>query len=153
MITLLEGKASKVGYAIVCDAQWRMKNVQVSLMSEGKTSSLELRTNNQKHWWTGQKKVAMLRGYTDIDLGVTPATNTLPLQRLQLAEGQSAEVTAAWVRFPGLELQPLVQKYTRLGRTTYLYESRGGSYQSQLEVDEYGLVVNYANSWTRLSYV
>src|SRR5712664_99467 len=38
----------------------------------------------------------------DIDLAVTPATNTLPIRRLNLEVGQSQEVTAAWLKFPDL---------------------------------------------------
>ena len=57
--------------------------------------------------------------------------------------GYSAELTAAWVRFPELSVEPLFQRYTRLEERTYLYESlRQGRdvFHARLEVDAAGLV-------------
>ena len=48
-----------------------------------------------------------MRGCPDVDLAVTPATSTLPVRRLDLGIGNREAVTAAWIKFPGLELQPL----------------------------------------------
>lgn len=61
-----------------------------------------------------------IQGCVDIDLGWTPSTNTLPIRRLQLGVGTSSgPITAAWVRFPELKLEPLPQEYRNLRRTTF----------------------------------
>lgn len=71
------------------------------------------------------------------------ATNALPIRRLGLAAGQAAEVRAAWLRFPSFALEPLEQVYRRTGDATYRYESAGGRFVADLEVNAAGLVIHY----------
>jgi hypothetical protein len=78
-------------------------------------------------------------------------TNTLPIRRLAPAIGESIDVTAAWVRFPELTLEPLPQRYTRLSERRYRYESNGGAFVAELEVDDAGLVITYEGGWERVA--
>ncbi len=97
--------------------------------------------------WTVDGVVAKgLKGCTDIDLGCSPSTNTLPIRRLRLAIGASKTIQAAWVRFPELEVVKTAQTYTRLDEFTYRYAS--GEFSAELVVDDDGLVANYAE-WQR----
>jgi uncharacterized protein len=83
-----------------------------------------------------------LNGCTDVDLGCSPSTNTLPIRRLRLGLGNSQTIQAAWVRFPELTVTTSAQTYTRLDEFTYRYES--GSFSAELLVDDYGVVASYA---------
>jgi hypothetical protein len=96
-------------------------------------------------------EIPAVAGCLDVDLAFTPATNILPLRRLGLAVGESREMTAAWVRFPELSVEPLAQRYTRLDERRVRYESRGGAFTAELEVDELGLVVRYPPLWERVA--
>ncbi|HEV3077650.1 MAG TPA: putative glycolipid-binding domain-containing protein [Thermoanaerobaculia bacterium] len=96
-------------------------------------------------------EIPAVAGCLDVDLAFTPATNILPLRRLRLAVGESREMTAAWVRFPELSVEPLAQRYTRLDERRVRYESRGGAFTAELEVDELGLVVSYPPLWERVA--
>jgi uncharacterized protein len=96
-------------------------------------------------------EIPAVAGCLDVDLAFTPATNILPLRRLSLAVGESREMTAAWVRFPDLSVEPLAQRYTRLDERRVRYESRDGSFTAELEVDELGLVVRYKPLWERVA--
>ena len=90
--------------------------------------------------------MAELRGCTDIDLGCSPATNSLPIRRLRLAVGTSHTIKAAWVRFPELDVVAGAQTYTRVDEFTYRYAS--GTFEADLTVDDEGLVTSYAE-WRR----
>jgi hypothetical protein len=79
------------------------------------------------------------RGCTDIDL-ISASTNTIPIRRLGLAVGETAEVGAAWLRFPVSTLS-LEQRYTRLEEGLYRYESGGGR-SSQTRVNGAGFVTD-----------
>jgi len=96
-------------------------------------------------------EIPSVAGCLDVDLAFTPATNILPLRRLGLAVGESREMIAAWVRFPDLSIEPLAQRYTRLDERRVRYESRGGAFTAELEVDELGLVVRYPPLWERVA--
>ena len=80
----------------------------------------------------------------------SPSTNTLPLRRLQLQRGQSQPVTAAWVRFPSLEIATLQQTYKRLDDTRYWYESATG-FTAEIRVDACSVVFDYPGVWTRVA--
>jgi uncharacterized protein len=149
VVVVLDGHPAEVRYAVTCDVSWNTRAVTVGLTSGAAERSLKLRTDDQQRWWNAQDEVAGVRGCLDIDLGATPATNTLPIRRLELPIGRSADVTAAWVKFPDLIVQPLDQRYTRLSERRYQYESGGGSFQAEIEVDELGLVTRYEGGWER----
>jgi hypothetical protein len=92
-----------------------------------------------------------LAEFVDVDLEISPSTNTLPIRRLNLAIGESRELTAAWVRFPELTVEPLAQRYTRLAERRYRYESVVSGFTAELEVDDLGLVVTYEGLWQRVA--
>jgi hypothetical protein len=71
----------------------------------------------------------------------------LPIRRLGLEVGQEAEVKAAWLRFPSCKLEPLLQKYRRTGPNAYRYESAGGKFVADLQVDANGFVSLYPKFW------
>lgn len=50
---------------------------------------------------------------------------------------------AAWLRFPGFVLEPLDQVYRRIGVSTYRYESAGGRFTTELDVNSVGFVTRY----------
>jgi hypothetical protein len=82
-------------------------------------------------------------GCSDIDLNFSPATNLLPIRRLNLAVGEEARVTAAWLRFPDFTLEGLAQHYRRLDEETYRYTSAGGQFSTDLKVNKVGFVTHY----------
>jgi uncharacterized protein len=146
-----EGQATEVRYDLFCNESWRTQRVGVRLRDAGgeRTLSIEAR---EGRWYEGEREKDALRGCLDIDLGWSPSTNTLPIRRLDLAVGQkSGLVTAAWVRFPELALEPLPQEYERLSDRSYRYTSRGGAFRAVLEVDEQGLVIDYEGGWQRVA--
>ena len=57
--------------------------------------------------------------------------------------GKEAKVRAAWLRFPSFTLEPLEQLYRRVAESRYRYESAGGRFVAELEVNAAGLVTLY----------
>ena len=97
-------------------------------------------------WTIDGKPARALKGCTDVDLGCSPSTNTLPIRRLRLGLGATQTIQAAWVRFPELEVVKAAQTYSRLDEFTYRYAS--GTFEAELTVDDDGLVTSYAE-WRR----
>ncbi|MDQ3227137.1 MAG: putative glycolipid-binding domain-containing protein, partial [Chloroflexota bacterium] len=77
--------------------------------------------------------------------------NTLPIRRLAPAIGDAVGVTAVWVSFPELTIEPLPQRYIRLDERRYRYESDGGAFVTEIAVDDLGLVVTYDGGWRRIA--
>lgn len=59
-------------------------------------------------------------------------------------------MNAVWIRFPDMSVLVLSQRYTRLAERMYRYESRGGEFTADLEVDDLGLVMRYGTFWERI---
>ena len=113
--------------------------------------AFELSSDGGGNWWRGEEELKQVRGSVDVDISLSPSTNTLPIRRLGLSVQQSAEVEALWIRLPDLTVETLPQQYTRTGERSYRYSSRGGAFTADLEVDEHGLVVNYGKFWERVA--
>lgn len=137
-------------YTIRCDARWQTRTVHIETAMGAKMQMLDVSVDDQQRWWMKGNELIALRGCYDVDLGVTPATNTLPIRRLDIPVGAVAAVTAAWIRFPDLHIEPLPQHYTRLNALRYCYES--GAFTTEITVDEHGLATHYAGGWERVSF-
>jgi uncharacterized protein len=151
VLNSVEGIPLHVQYIVDCDLAWRTRVVTISQSYGTAGSTLRFDVVN-KRWWTAEgAEMAALHWLIDVDLSVTPATNTLPIRRLALDVGQKCDVTAAWVRFPALTVEPLLQTYERVATNVYRYTSNGGSFSALLEVDDLGLVVRYERIWERVA--
>jgi len=138
-----------ISYEVVCDDEWHTREARVLQVSAGEQRELQIEVAAGE-WTVNGKAMPELHGCLDIDLSATPSTNTLPLRRLKLQRGESRPVTAAWVRFPSLEIATLQQTYKRLDETRYLYESATG-FTAQIRVDASSVVFDYPGVWTRVS--
>lgn len=139
-----EGPAA-TSYTIEVDLAWRTKGAHVEQVLRGERRSVSLRTKGSK-WYVHEKEDERLRGCLDIDLGASPVTNTLPIKRAKPKVGSTLELVVAWVRFPGLEVEPLRQSYERAGERRYVYRSATG-FRSEIELDSFGLVRRYGDYW------
>jgi uncharacterized protein len=139
-------------YEIYCDENWLTHRVQVERTIGSEVKSLSLNVESRGVWKSSGHELRDIQGCDDVDLAVTPATNTLPIRRLNLQLGTSASLIAAWIKFPDLTVQPLSQRYTRLSKDTYRYESNTG-FSAEIAIDDLGLVTTYSGGWERIGTV
>jgi hypothetical protein len=137
-------------YEIHCDQKWHTHRVQVERTIGRDIKSLSLTVESRGVWRGSGRELRDLHGCEDVDLALTPATNTLPIRRLNLRVGDTASVVAAWVKLPQLTVQPLPQTYTRQTENTYRYESNTG-FSAEIVVDDLGLVSEYPGGWERVA--
>ena len=136
-------------YEIYCDENWLTHRVQIERAIGSDVKTLSLSVESRGVWRSSNQELRDVHGCDDGDLTVTPATNTLPIRRLNLQVGSSQSVFAAWVKFPELTVQPLSQRYTRLAKDIYRYESNTG-FSAEIVVDDLGLVTAYPGGWERI---
>jgi uncharacterized protein len=133
VLTVLDGQPAEAHYGVLCGLDWTTRHAHVTLIHGADARRIQLRRDEQDHWWHDEQRVPDLDGLVDVDLALTPVTNTLPIRRLALDIGGSAATTAAWIRFPELTVEPLPQRYTRLDAHRYRYESRRGAFTAELD--------------------
>ncbi len=137
----------RLDYLVICDRGWNTLSGRVSGWLGTATVDLELAVDSDHRWMLNGVERPFVVGCIDLDLNFSPSTNMLPIRRLNLGIGQEAEVKAAWLRFPSFELEPLSQVYRRVDESTFRYESGGGSFIADLEVDATGFVRNCPGIW------
>jgi hypothetical protein len=137
-------------YRLTCDPLWRILQVTVELI--GSARRLDLSSDGLGHWLdTMGTPLADLDGAVDIDLSISPFTNTLPIRRLDLEAGQSADIVTAYIHVPELTVTPDPQRYTCLQRRQrYRYESRDSEFVRDIETDPDGLVLSYPGLFRRI---
>jgi hypothetical protein len=143
-----EDRACRLSYAVVCDARWHTISAEVEGWVGDVTVAISINADAARTWRLNGVDCPAVAGCVDVDLNFSPSTNTLPIRRLGLAVGDEAPVYAAWLRFPSFTLERLDQVYRRTGPTTYRYQSGGGEFSAEIEVDEAGLVTTYPGLWS-----
>ncbi len=139
----------RVHYRIACNAAWQTRAVEVACTDGVTERAVRIAVTEEQRWWIDGAERADLRGCTDVDIVVTPATNTLPIRRLELPIGADAEIAAAWINVPDLTITRSAQHYTRLATQRYRYES--ATYRTEIDVDDFGLVTHYPDGWERVA--
>ena len=142
-VFLHEGQAGRLDYEVVCDRGWHTRSARISGWVGDDPIEIEIAVDSAGLWRLNGRDCPEVAGCIDLDLNFSPSTNLLPIRRLDLAIGEEAPVRAAWLRFPSFSLEPLDQLYRRVDDSRYRYESAGGEFTADLEVDASGFVTRY----------
>jgi uncharacterized protein len=148
-VFVFENRPCSLNYQINCDVHWVTSSTVVTGWVDKQTIDVSVERDGNGQWQLNHRKLDAVAGCIDVDLNFSPSTNLLPVRRLNLEIGASAQVRAAWLRFPSFSLEPLEQTYTRLDQSLYRYESAGGRFVAEVTVDEDGLVIEYGSIWSR----
>lgn len=142
-------------YFVGTDDRFRTRVVRVTYLGG---PSLDVSSDGEGHWWDtlADTPLPELEGCFDVDIGVTPATNTLPIKRLALAGDESRDIRAAYVPLPGQITErfiprPADQRYTCLAQgARYRYEGLFRGFSAELALDAAGLVIDYPDTFKRV---
>jgi hypothetical protein len=133
-----------VTYRVGVDLDWQTRDVFVRVFGDHSEATVHFVAGGGT-WTLGGKALASLDGCIDVDLAFTPATNTLPVRRLGLGVGDAADVAAAWMRWPELDVVRAEQRYERLAEDRYRFTQE--DFSAEIAVDSEGLVLAYADIW------
>lgn len=146
-----ERRPCRLDYLVVCDSGWRTTSAHVKGIIGNREIDVNISVDPGQRWYVNGTECTAVAGCIDIDLGFSPSTNLLPIRRLAPGVGEEVEVRAAWLPFPSLVFEILPQVYWREGGRRYHYESGGGAFVRELEVNAHGLVTRYPGLWEAAS--
>ena len=114
--------------------------------------AIEIAGDGKGNWSDAAgKPLRKLHGAIDIDLSVTPFTNTLPIRRLKLRKGASADIVTVYIVAPALTITTDPQRYSCVEpRKRYRYESLDSDFTREIEVDGQSMVVAYPGLFRRM---
>ncbi|HEV2527276.1 MAG TPA: putative glycolipid-binding domain-containing protein [Thermomicrobiales bacterium] len=143
-------------YHLRLSADWSTTHFAVSIDSDAlpELGPLELSCDSSAGWCQGESGIKRLARANDIDLFLTPATNSIPIRRLDLAIGDSVRISALLVSIEdprdGWQLTLDRQCYERLDDETYRFSSldeQGAvTFTADLTVRD-GIVLRYGEHW------
>jgi hypothetical protein len=142
-----DGRPARLDYRVYCDKAWHTRWGRVRGWIGGASVDFAIARNARGEWTLNDTVVPDLAHCIDLDLGFTPATNLLPLRRLNLQPGERAEAPAAWMDLDGDTLGMVGQHYERRAESDYWYEAPRFDYKALLRVTPEGFVTHYPQLW------
>ena len=142
-----DGEAWVVSYLVELDAAWATRSARITARTGTGSREAFLETDGAGHWRVDGRAAPQLDGCMDVDLESSAMTNALPVHRLNLRAGETADAPAAYVRALDLSVERLEQVYRRAadqdGRQQYEYSAPAFGFTALLRYDDSGLVTDY----------
>jgi hypothetical protein len=141
----------RLHYKIKTDQEWRTRKLWVRAVTPFSERELTLRSDGRGNWRNDDGlDLPALRDCIDIDITVTPFTNTLPISRLQLIPRQSVDIRVVYVTAPSLAISVSAQRYSRRGEDSDIFfESPAHDFTAMLPIDGDNLVLDYPQLFRR----
>ena len=139
---------AQMAYHVSCDAAWLTRAVRVQGRVGARDLTLSIHRDEAGTWRANGEELPDFVGLTDIDLGFTPATNTLPIRRMTALGQDRADLAAVWLDAEDWTLKRLPQRY-ELGGQGWRYASPTHDFTADLAVDHDGFVTDYPGLWVK----
>ncbi len=140
----------RIEYVLRLSATWQVR--QFILFRDLEEPDLWLATDGSGRWgeMNGAHRTE-LDGCYDIHLACTAFSHSLPIRRLPLLVGHTAELPVVDVNPDTLEVRAVNHRYTRSGDRTWQHTVEGTGLTTEFEVDQHGLVLDYPEAFRRVS--
>jgi uncharacterized protein len=154
VVGIKDGRPFRTRYRVDIMPDWQVRALRIEhLDTVGR--NLWLRSDGEGQWWGKDDAPAPeLNGCVDLDLSVTPFTNTLAIRRLALQPGEVRHLSVVYIAVPELEIRAVPQRYTCLESSSqggiYRYEGLVNDFSVELMVDRDGLVIEYPQAFRRV---
>jgi hypothetical protein len=140
----------KAHYVIRLSATWQVR--QFLLFRDLDQPDLWLATDGSGRW--GEMNGAHrtdLDGCVDLGLWCTPFSHTMPIRRIAVDVGDQLDLRIAMIDVETLGVVPVAQRFHRIAPRRWRHTSSRAEASTpvEFEVDEYGLVLDYAGQFRR----
>ena len=136
-------------YNIRTNKNWETLFFHLKYEIDNEEGTISLHSDGKGNWINDGMPVKEFEDCIDIDIPLTPFTNTLPINRLKLHGNDDRQIRVLYLDILARKTKPVLQRYQRLGEYKYKYENVPNDFEAVIEVDESGLVVNYPGLFVR----
>ena len=151
IIGVTDDKIFEVEYNLKINSHWETESVEIKSTIEGLVQSFSFQSNAKGSWQRNGELLPQFNDCIDVDLPLTPFTNTLPINRLKLEHHQQQLIKVVYLDLLSYEMKPVTQKYTRLSDSSYKYENVPNDFEAVIRVDDLGFVVDYPTLFERIA--
>ena len=132
----------KIDYHITTNENWETTFVNIRTRFDSLAELITLEKKDGK-WFLNGKHNKELDKIFDVDISLTPFTNTLPINRLKLKDKERQVIEVLYFDIFEKKTKSVKQVYTRLSSLEYVYENYDNSFTANIIIDDQGLVVDY----------
>ena len=132
-----------VAYKIKTNYNWETLFFEVHSRHSNQTQVITCEGDGKGNWKSEGKELVQFKGCIDIDIPLTPFTNSLPINRLRLSDKQTQQIEVIYLDLLEQKITAVKQKYTRTSESEYHYENVPNDFEANIQVDEDGFVVDY----------
>jgi uncharacterized protein len=141
-------------FSVVVDARWQTRSCFVEVLGADGLDRVTLTADALGRWTLDGRDWDELEGCHDVDIAISPLTNTVAVRRLGLEVGEERSLDVAWLDVPSLAVARVSQTYRREPDgphgTNYVYaDPTYGSFA--FSADEIGLVREYQGLFARVA--
>ncbi|NIJ53844.1 putative glycolipid-binding domain-containing protein [Dyadobacter arcticus] len=143
----------RVQYQIITNSNWETIYLEIKYWINGQERDIKFESNGNGRWtWNGKEQV-QFQDCIDIDIPLTPFTNTLPIKRLDLKIGEQHQIKVLYLDLLEGKFTAVYQKYSRLSDTQYHYENVPNDFEADITIDSQGFVVDYPSLFVRTAAI
>lgn len=107
-------------------------------------------SRSNRDWIVNGQVRPDLKNCTDIDISITPFTNSLPINRLRLDLNKPQPIEVLYIDVPENSIRASRQRYTRKSGTVYNFQTIPNDFEADIIVDNDGFVVHYPQLFERV---
>jgi hypothetical protein len=133
-------EAYRVNYSLSTNTQGEVASLHLEIQHNTRTLQHELLKRGDDGWKHNGNNAPEFKGCVDVDISLSPLTNTLPINRLSLSVGDSRVIRVIYFDLLSDRIHPVSQRYTRLSNMSYRYENVPNDFEAIIIVDEHGIV-------------
>ena len=142
-------KIYKADYQIRTNSHWETVFFTITGQHSNQTQTISYESDGKGNWTNAGKPLPLFTGCIDIDIRLTPFTNTLPIRRLKLQPGETRDIQVLYFDLLASAIIPVHQQYTCLSATEYHYQNIPNDFEATIQVDKSGFVVDYPTLFMR----
>lgn len=143
-----DGTQFTADYNIRATSAWRTYSFDIRYTFNDKHYTIEAIHQNDR-WLVNGELREEFKNCIDIDITLTPLTNSLPINRLVMKNNKPQQITVFYVDVLENTIRPVHQQYTKKSQTEYNFQNVPNDFEADITVDKNGFVTHYPGLFER----
>jgi hypothetical protein len=140
----------EVEYLIKTTLDWRVTSFELTCVRNGTRQTVSA-AHTGGNWVVNEQIRTEFNACTDIDITLTPFTNSLPINRLSFQPGKPQQLDVLYVDVLNHDMRVARQQYTKKSAGEYNFQNVPNDFEADIVVDPKGFVVHYPGLFERIN--
>jgi len=131
-----------IDYTLRLNDKWVIKSFDLKSNINNSRWEIGLESDGEGRWGV-YDEFMLFEPCIDIDISLSPFTNSLPINRVEFNLHQPVQLTILYIDVLEQKMFEDKQVYTKQGATKFVFENDDRRFKAMLDVDRNGFVVHY----------